>query len=521
VKKYIVVTGGVLSGIGKGITAASIGRIMKDQSFKVNVVKMDPYFNLDAGTMNPNQHGEVFVTEDGYEADLDLGHYERYMNLDMSRKNNITSGQIYQSVITKERSGQYLGKTVQVIPHITNEIKERIYSVEGEIILLEIGGTVGDIEGEVFFEAVRQISYEIGKENMIFIHLTYVPYLESSKEFKTKPTQQSVQILRQKGIVPDFIFVRSPKPVDKDSLDKISIFTGVPNDNVINLYNIDNVYEIPYFLFKHKVHIKIANRFNCKIEKENFNFTTVKPIKSSQIAIIGKYTSTEDAYKSVIESVLIAGGLKPKILDSEELYSLSEEDFVSQMEKFDGFIIPGGFGSRGIEGKIRAIKYAREKDVPILGLCLGMQLMIIEYARNVIGYKDANSTEFDPNTRHNVIDLMEEQKKILNLGGTMRLGAQEISLVQKTTIASIYNNKKVIYERHRHRYEANEKDFANIFTSIENAKPGDLVIGSRSEFVESVEIKSKKFFVGVQFHPEFKSRPGFPHPLFVSFINSL
>ncbi len=519
-KKYIVVTGGVLSGIGKGITAASIGRLMKDQGFEVNVVKMDPYLNVDAGTMNPNQHGEVFVTEDGYEADLDLGHYERYMNVDMSKLNNITSGQIYQSVIEKERAGSYLGKTVQVIPHITEEIKSRIYSVEGEIILLEIGGTVGDIEGEIFFEAVRQISYEVGKENMIFAHLTYVPYLHSSKEFKTKPTQQSVQILRQKGIVPNFIFVRSSKPVDKDSLDKISIFTGVDKENVINTYDIDNVYEIPRFLFEQRVHAKIAKMLNCEIKKENFDFVIPKPVKSSKIAIIGKYTGTEDAYKSVIESVIIAGGLKPVILDSEALHALSEREFYLQMQKYDGFIIPGGFGYRGVEGKIRVIKYARENDIPILGLCLGMQLMIIEYARNVFNYKGANSTEFDPNTKYPVIDLMEEQKRQLKMGGTMRLGAQRIEIVSNTKIASIYNTN-IISERHRHRYEANEKDFSNIFNYPENAKDGDLIVSSKSEFVESVEVKGRKFFVGVQFHPEFKSRPGFIHPLFGSFINSL
>ncbi len=519
-KKYIVVTGGVLSGIGKGITAASIGRLMKDQGFKVNVVKMDPYLNVDAGTMNPNQHGEVFVTEDGYEADLDLGHYERYMNTDMSKSNNITSGQIYSSVIEKERQGKYLGKTVQVIPHITNEIKERIYSVEGDIILLEIGGTVGDIEGEIFFEAVRQISYEVGRKNVVFIHLTYVPYLESSKEFKTKPTQQSVQILRQKGIVPDFIFVRSTKPVDKDSLNKISIFTGVPSENVINTFNVSNVYEIPRFFFEHKVHVKIANILNCQIKREKFDFVVPKPVKSSKIAIIGKYTGTEDAYKSVVESVVIAGGLKPVILDSENLFSLSDDELTEVLEEYDGFIIPGGFGYRGVEGKIRVIKYARENDVPILGLCLGMQLMIIEYARNVKGYDSANSTEFVPNTKYPVIDLMEEQKKKLKLGGTMRLGSQKIEVVSSTRISSIYG-KKIIYERHRHRYEANEKEFADLFVLPDRATNGDMIIGSKSEFVESVEIKGKRFFIGVQFHPEFKSRPGFAHPVFGAFINSL
>ncbi len=519
-KKYIVVTGGVLSGIGKGITAASIGRLIKDQGFKVNVVKMDPYLNVDAGTMNPNQHGEVFVTEDGYEADLDLGHYERYMNINMSRSNNITSGQIYRSVIEKEREGKYLGKTVQVIPHITDEIKDRIRSVQGEIILVEIGGTVGDIEGEIFFEAIRQLSYEVGRQNIIFIHLTYVPYLESSKEYKTKPTQQSVQILRQKGIVPDFIFVRSVKPIDKESLNKISIFTGVAKENVINTFNLNNVYEIPHFFFEQQVHVKISKMLGCKINKERLEFPVPRPIKSSRIAIIGKYTTTEDAYKSVIESVVIAGALKPYVLDSEKLYSMTDEEFENEISKFDGIIIPGGFGYRGIEGKIRVIKYAREKNVPILGLCLGMQLMIIEYARNFKGYVGANSTEFDPNTKYPVIDLMEEQKKKLKMGGTMRLGSQKISILEGSHIFNIYKSD-VIYERHRHRYEANEKRFSDIFTAVDKAKDGDMVIGSMSEFVESVEIKGHRFFIGVQFHPEFKSRPGVVHPLFEAFVNSL
>jgi CTP synthase len=520
-KKFIVVTGGVLSGIGKGIVAASISRLLIDCGIDVNVLKIDPYLNMDAGTMNPNQHGEVFVTDDGYEADLDLGHYERFTGKNMSRKNNLTAGQVYYSVITKERKGEYLGSTVQVVPHVTEEIKERIRSMEGELLVIEIGGTVGDIEGEVFLEAVRELSLELGQSNFLFIHTTFVPYLRTTNEFKTKPTQQSVQLLRRIGIHPNMIVVRTESPIDPASLDKISLFAGVPRNMVINLYDTNNVYEIPEVLKEYDVHQKIARFLNMELSgKLNWSYPKVfKPIK---IALVGKYLGTDDAYKSIIESIFLCGAEKPRVIDSELLEESSDpEEF---LRGFDGIIIPGGFGKRGIEGKIKAITYAREKNIPILGICLGMQLMVIEYFRNVVGFEKANSTEFDPDTPYPVIDIMEEQKKVLNLGGTMRLGSQDMRILPNTKLWNMYGEISEEKERHRHRYEVNYDDFKDYFflPSVNSENPeSKLIVSAMSDFVEAIELKNHPFFVGVQFHPEYKSKVGRPHPVFTALVKAI
>jgi len=518
-KKFIVVTGGVLSGIGKGIVAASISRLLSEYGVNINVLKIDPYLNMDAGTMNPNQHGEVFVTDDGYEADLDLGHYERFTGKNMTRMNNLTAGQVYYSVIAKERKGEYLGSTVQVVPHVTEEIKNRIRAMEGDLLVIEIGGTVGDIEGEIFLEAVRELTMENGLENFLFIHTTFVPYLKTTNEFKTKPTQQSVQLLRRIGIQPNMIVVRTEFPIDPSSLDKISLFAGVPRSMVINLYDSKNVYEIPEILKEYDVHKKIAKFLNMELSGD-FNWEYPKVFKPIKIALVGKYLGTDDAYKSIIESIFLCGVEKPKVIDSEFLEeSTNPEEF---LRGFDGIIIPGGFGKRGIEGKVKAIKYARENGVPILGICLGMQLMVIEYFRNVVGFESANSTEFDPNTEYPVIDIMEEQKKILNLGGTMRLGGQEMEIFPNTKLWEIYGNLSKERERHRHRYEVNFNDFKQYFSMPDElTNDNKLIVSAMSDFVEAVELKNHPFFVGVQFHPEYRSRVGKPHPVFKALIKAI
>lgn len=513
--KYVIVTGGVLSGIGKGILSASTARILKEAGLDVNVLKIDPYLNVDAGTMNPNQHGEVFVTDDGYEADLDLGHYERFLGVNMSMKNNITAGQIYLSVIEKEREGKYLGSTVQMVPHVTEEIKERIKSLKGEILVAEIGGTVGDIEGQIFLEAIRELALEKGREEFFFIHVTYVPYLKTTNEFKTKPTQQSIQLLMRSGISPDMIVVRSESEMDSHSLRKVALFGGVKESDVVNLLDTKNVYEIPEILHSLKIHERIAEKLNLKI-RDNFKWEYPKFFKKKRIALIGKYLGTDDAYKSILESIFLLGVEKPEIVDSMMLEDISESEMKSILSEYEGLIIAPGFGKRGIEGKINAVKYARENNIPVLGICLGMQMMVIEFARNVMGYNGANSTEFDPNTKYPVIDMMEEQKKILKLGGTMRLGSQDMEIIEGTKLFEIYKGKYAS-ERHRHRYEVNIQEFPEMFKN-----PGDvgykLVVSAKSKFVEAIEIDSHPFFVGVQFHPEYKSKVGDVHPIFKAFL---
>ncbi len=519
-KKYIVVTGGVLSGVGKGILSASIARVLKECDLKINTLKIDPYLNIDAGTMNPNQHGEVFVTEDGYEADLDLGHYERFLGKEMRRSNNMTAGQIYKTIIEKERSGEYLGATVQVVPHVTNEIKDRITQIPGDVVMIEIGGTVGDIEAEIFLEAIRELALEKGTDNFLFVHVTYVPFLEASGEFKTKPTQQSVQLLRRIGIQPDLIVVRSVSNLDNEQLDKISLFGGVIRKNVFNLPDVSNVYEIPSLLYSQSIHNIIASELNLAVKNE-FNWLYPVHFDSYRIAIIGKYTETEDAYKSISESILLCGVEKPEIIDVHEFDEMDNSELEKNLADYDGLIIPGGFGERGIEGKIRTIKYARINNIPILGICLGMQLMIVEFARNVHGMKNANSKEFNPETPFPVIDLMEEQKKIMNLGGTMRLGNQKMNIAPLSKLERLYGKNEII-ERHRHRYEVNYGNYKSMYTDSPKDKSGKrLFISAKSRFVEAVELSNHHFFIGIQYHPEFKSKVGKPHPLFLGLINAI
>ncbi len=518
-EKYVIVTGGVISGIGKGIFSASLARLLKDCGLDVETLKIDPYLNVDAGTMNPNQHGEVFVTEDGYEADLDLGHYERFLGRNMTRNNNLTAGQVYRNVVNKEREGKFLGATVQMVPHVTEEIKSHIRSMKAEVGIVEIGGTVGDIEGEIFLEAVRELSLEMGRNNFVFIHVTYVPYLKTTNEFKTKPTQQSIQLLRRIGINPDFIVVRSEASMDSTSLDKVALFGGVNRDRVVNLPDVDNVYSVPEVLHALDLHEKISDILNLKVKNCELTWHYPRMLKPIKIALVGKYLGTDDAYKSIIESVVLAGAERPTVVDAETIEDFKDDESVhSYLSAYDALIIPGGFGRRGIEGKIRVIKVAREKKIPILGICLGMQLMVIEYARNVTGLKGANSTEFDPETPYPVIDLMESQKKILKLGGTMRLGAQDMRVVKGTRLYEIYGGREIVRERHRHRYEVNEERFPQLFASDVKESNGKLVISARSEFVEAVELKDHPFFIGVQFHPEFKSKVGQPHPIFIELV---
>ncbi len=514
--KYVTITGGVLSGIGKGITAASTGAALQAQGLKVDVLKIDPYLNVDAGTMNPNQHGEVFVTEDGYEADLDLGHYERFLQKDMTHFNNITAGQVYSKVISKERSGEYLGATVQMIPHVTSEIKKRLSELKGDVAIVEIGGTVGDIESEIFLEAIREFSMEKGRENFIFVHVTYIPYLKVTNEFKTKPTQQSIQILRRSGISPDFIVLRGEKKFPKPTVNKVALFGGVDRKAVFGLEDADNVYSIPK-----KVHDLGMDKLIMKKLKINplkdFSWDYPSPAKNAKIAMIGKYLATDDAYKSVLESVALCGYKKPTMIDSESLESLSDEELKNTLKGYSGIIIPGGFGNRGIEGMIRAIKYARENDVPLLGLCLGMQLITIEYARNVAHLAGANSTEFDPSTPYPIVDIMKEQKRIMKLGGTMRLGAEEIKVFKWSKLYKIYSKENIL-ERHRHRYEVNVNAFRTLFRIKETESLDRLNISAMSKFVEAVELPQKKFYIGVQYHPEYVSKVSNPHPIFKEFL---
>ncbi|MCL4407119.1 MAG: CTP synthase [Thermotogae bacterium] len=516
--KYIAITGGVISGIGKGITAASIGASLQLHGLKVEVLKIDPYLNVDAGTMNPNQHGEVFVTDDGYEADLDLGHYERFLNRNMTRFNNITAGQIYSSVIQKERAGEYLGATVQMIPHVSNEIKSRLSKLKGDVVLIEIGGTVGDIESEIFLESVREFSMDVGRENFLFVHVTYIPYLKVTNEFKTKPTQNSLQLLRRVGILPDIIVLRSEEKLPDSTIQKVALFGGVKSDSVFGLEDVSNIYSIPQKIHDEKMDTMIMNKLKINPSK-NFEWIYPEPIKQPKIAMVGKYLATDDAYKSVLESVFLCGYKKPELIDAEDLEGLTQSEIKARLQNYSGMIIPGGFGKRGIEGMINAIRYARENDVPLLGLCLGMQLMTVEYARNVAGLNGANSTEFDSQTPYPVVDIMEDQKKQMKMGGTMRLGSTEIKIRKWSKLYDIYS-KEIVKERHRHRYEINIYDFRNIFKITESDPSDRLAISAMSAFAEGIELSGKKFCVGVQFHPEYTSKIGTPHPIFLNFLKS-
>ncbi len=529
--KYIFVTGGVVSGLGKGITAASLGRLLKARGLRVAAQKMDPYINVDPGTMSPLQHGEVFVTEDGAETDLDLGHYERFIDEDLNRYSNLTTGRVYSNVINKERRGEYLGRTVQVIPHITDEIKSFIYRVQkktfADVVITEIGGTVGDMESQPFLEAIRQIGQELPKEDRLYIHVTLIPYLEASEEHKSKPTQHSVRELRSYGISPDIIIARTDRTVQRDVLDKIALFCNVKKDCVIENITFPSIYDAPLELEKlgfAKVVLRelgLREDMPCELSDWKDLVYRIHHTESRvDIALVGKYISLHDAYLSVAEALRHGGwhnGCEVRIhyVDSEDVSSARVTELLSSM---DGIIIPGGFGNRGTEGMIEAARFARKMRIPYLGLCLGMQIAVIEFARDVLGYADANSSELDPETGHPVIDIMADQRTVDEKGGTMRLGAYPCRLKKDSRLYDIYEGIKdgqdMIYERHRHRYEFNTA-FADEFEDRGMELSGRSPDG---RLVEAVELKEHPFYIGVQYHPEFKSRPQRPHPLFSSFI---
>jgi len=526
--KYIFVTGGVISSLGKGITCASIGKILEDRGLKVSLMKFDPYINVDPGTMNPYQHGEVYVTEDGSETDLDLGHYERFTQAQMTKFNNITTGQVYNAVISKERHGDYLGKTIQVIPHITNEIKERVKRVAevsgAEIVIAEIGGTVGDIESLPFLEAARQFRLDVGYHNVLYVHVTLVPFIKVADEIKTKPTQHSVGTLREIGIQPDILICRTEKPLLEDVKEKISLFCNVRKEAVIEARDVESIYQIPVVFKKQILDEIILSHFNliCKFSdlkdwEKNVVERVLNPKDKVKIAIVGKYTTLQDAYKSIYEALIHAGIANDARVEIEKIDSedIEKRSFTQFLKNISGILVPGGFGYRGIEGKIKAIKFCRENKIPFLGLCLGMQCAVIEFARNVCGLKEANSTEFRPKTKYPVISLLEEQKKVKDLGGTMRLGVYPCR-IKKNTLAFRVYGKNLIRERHRHRYEFNNK-YKKIME-----KKGMILSGiyPRKDLVEIIELTSHPYFIAVQFHPEFKSKPDKAHPLFREFMKA-
>jgi CTP synthase len=529
--KYIFVTGGVVSSLGKGLAAASIGTLLEQRGLKVLMQKFDPYLNVDPGTMSPYQHGEVYVLDDGAETDLDLGHYERFTSGVLSRMNNLTSGQVFDAVIKKERRGDYLGKTVQFIPHVTDEIKSRIYEVtknnpDVDVLMTEIGGTVGDMEGLLFLEALRQFALEVGKENVCFIHVTLLPYIKAAGEVKTKPTQQSVAKLREIGIQPDIIICRTEADLDEDNRRKIAMFCNVDKKHVVAFRDVDHsIYECPLDLRRDKIDRLVVDKIGlghtpppALEDWEKFVQRVIHPKHAVTIAVAGKYTELQDAYKSIYESLIHAGAAHDtKIhivrIDTEALENQSAADVIGHV---DGILVPGGFGDRGIEGKILAAKFARENNIPYFGICLGMQIATIEFARNVCGLKGANSTEFDEKTPHPVVSLQEEQKKLTTMGNNMRLGACESILFAGTQTAQLYHNVDRITERHRHRYEFNS-DYQ------EQLQEKGLVISSVSAkegLVEIIELPSNRFHIACQFHPEFQSKPNKPHPLFSGFINA-
>ena len=525
--KYIFVTGGVVSGLGKGLTAPSLGRLLKARGLKVAAQKLDPYINVDPGTMSPYQHGEVYVTEDGAETDLDLGHYERFIDEDMNRYSNLTTGKVYWNVLNKERRGEYLGSTVQVIPHITNEIKDFVYSVgkktQADVVITEIGGTIGDIESQPFIEAVRQISLEVGRENSLFIHVTLVPFLRGSDEHKSKPTQHSVKELQGMGVNPDILVLRCDEPLEESIFKKLSLFCNVKPDCVIENITLPNLYEAPLMLEKANFSSVVCRRLGISAKEPDLTewIQMVERIKERpytvNIGLVGKYVQLHDAYLSVAEALHHAGychntHVQIHWIDSEEI---TPENIEETLGELDGIIVPGGFGNRGIQGMILAAKYAREKNLPYFGICLGMQIAVIEYARDVAGITDADSGEFNELCKHKVIDFMPGQSDEIDKGGTLRLGAYPCSIKPGTTMEKCYESL-LISERHRHRYEFNN-DFREI---LENA--GLTLSGTSPDgrLVETVEISDNLFHVGVQYHPEFKSRPNRPHPLFKGFVGA-
>ena len=525
--KYVFVTGGVVSGLGKGITAASLGRLLKARGYKVTMQKFDPYINIDPGTMNPIQHGEVFVTEDGAETDLDLGHYERFIDEYLDKKSNVTTGKVYWSVLSKERRGDFGGGTVQVIPHITNEIKSRIYrndsSEETQIAIIEVGGTVGDIESQPYLESIRQFQHDVGKENAILIHVTLIPYLRASGEMKTKPTQASVKELQGMGIQPDILVCRTEQPLNNSIRDKISLFCNVPSNHVLQNLDVETLYEAPLAMEKEHLADAVCQCLNLPCPEpdikdwEDMVYALKNPQKEVTVALVGKYTALHDAYISVVEAlkhgaVANNASVNIKWIPSEEV---TAENVAEKLSDVSGILVPGGFGDRGIDGKLYAIQYARENNIPFLGLCLGMQLSIVEYARNVVGFADAHSAELDPSTTHPVIHLMPEQDGIEDIGGTLRLGAYPCVLKEGTKAYEVYGTAN-ISERHRHRYEVN-----NYYR--EDLKKHGMIFSGLSpdgRIVEMIELSNHPWFVATQAHPEFKSRPNRPHPLFKGFIQA-
>ena len=530
--KFIFITGGVISGLGKGITAASIGYLLKQAGYKVTIQKFDPYLNVDPGTLSPYQHGEVFVTDDGAETDLDLGHYERFLDETMSQKNNTTAGKIYETVIKKERRGDFLGATVQIIPHITDEIKNRFVGILDEkyydFIITEVGGTVGDIESLPFLEAIRQFEQNIDYNNFLNIHVTLLPYIYSSEEIKTKPTQHSVMKLREIGLRPSIIVCRTEKEMLNNELrEKISLFCDVKKDSIFEAYDASTIYEVPLILFrqniinviKNKLKLDNINRINTE-ELKQFVSRIKNPSNSIKIAIIGKYTSLPDAYKSIMESFIHAGAkndtkVELKWINAENLESSSKDHITELLCDIDGLLIPGGFGERGIEGKITAAKFARTNKIPFLGICLGLHIALIEYARNVANLNNANSVEFDENTEHPIIDLMLNQKDIVQKGGTMRLGVYDCK-IKHDSLAYMAYQKKNISERHRHRYEVNN----NYKDRLEKAGMVFSGINQKLNLVEIIELENHPWYLAVQFHPEFKSRVNKAHPLFREFVKA-
>lgn len=523
--KYVFVTGGVVSGLGKGITAASLGRLLKARGYKVTMQKFDPYINVDPGTMNPIQHGEVFVTDDGTETDLDLGHYERFIDESLDKNSNVTTGKVYWSVLQKERHGDFGGGTVQVIPHITNEIKSRFYRGkevdEERIAIIEVGGTVGDIESQPFLEAIRQFQHDVGHENAILIHVTLIPYLKASGEMKTKPTQASVKELQGIGIQPDVIVCRSEHPLTTEIKDKIALFCNVPSSHVLQNLDVEYLYEAPLAMEKENLAQVVCESLRLPCPEPDLSDWTHMvealrhPNKEVTIALVGKYTQLHDAYLSVVEALKHGGiashaNVHLKWVDSE---LVTEENVAEYLSDVDGVLVPGGFGNRGIEGMITAIRYARENKIPFLGLCLGMQLTIVEYARNVLGYHDAHSIEMNPNTMHPVIALMPDQDGIEDIGGTLRLGAYPCVLADGSKAQELYGEKE-ISERHRHRYEVNN-DFRKALTENGMVLSG---VSPDGRIVEMVELSDHPFYIATQAHPEFKSRPNRPHPLFRGLI---
>jgi CTP synthase len=525
--KYVFITGGVVSSLGKGITAASLGQLLKARGLKVTIQKFDPYINVDPGTMSPYQHGEVFVTDDGAETDLDLGHYERFTDVNLTKYNNITTGKVYSTVINKERRGDYLGGTVQVIPHITNEIKDKVITVGKEqdvdVVITEIGGTVGDIESNPFLEAIRQIKYDVGKENVVYIHVTLVPYLSKAGELKTKPTQHSVKELRSIGIQPDILVCRSEKPLVNGLKKKIALFCNVNEDDVIENLDADNLYEVPLLLEKEGLASMVCQDLGLEDKLPDLSSwqDMLDKMKRSQgevrIGLVGKYVELRDAYLSVAEALKHAGIENETEVKIEWIHSedVTIENYTEKLNGLDGILVPGGFGDRGIEGKVLASRYARETQTPFLGICLGMQMAVVEFAINVLGYEDVNSSEFNENCLHPVIDLMPDQKDIENKGGTMRLGIYPCKLASGSKAREAYG-EDLIYERHRHRYE-----FNNHYREAIQSKGMRITGLSPDErLVEIVEIENHPWYVAVQFHPEFKSRPTRSHPLFREFIRA-